>query len=52
MLEPVWSCVPIMATSLVDLRVTCDGGVEAEEGRRGMRRMRGSGGAGGLVLGF
>ena len=40
MLEPVWSCVPILPTSLVDLLVTCDRGVETEE------RMRGGGGGG------
>ena len=30
-LEPVWSCGPIMPTSLVDLLVTCDREVVEEE---------------------
>ena len=38
LLRIVWSCVPILPTSLVDILVTYDRGVEAEE------RMRGGGG--------
>ena len=37
LLEPLWSCGPIMPTSLVDMLVTCDREIVAEEEAGRMR---------------